>query len=376
MAHDAQFLCQVKIAKPASLRGRAAWVREAAACAFSSAQLTAEAYWTRLRKGHSPLSATLATRSQRLPKASLAGRPLSAEPWLRPTRSCDCHAPEVIALAEEFRARSSSDWEYASAIFDFASNQIDFCFDLPPRRGVVGTLQRRCGTCHEKLNVLVALARAGGIPSRYCTIGIAPGHLGVQALTHDDAGVFGILTQVPKRFIADAGGDPRAKRILSLFVSRFAQLRSALKDRVAEGTLDPGRTRSTHHLAELQIGGVWIAADPTNSDADCAAANLPLQRLGYEPIVLSKALGMIVTGRSEAIPVRRRVYLRWSVKVLMARGLFDHFNAFAQKERARGRQILAEVGVEAFMRRRAHLYRRVPAVASAAAIPLPPCPRS
>jgi hypothetical protein len=43
MAHDAQFLCQVEIAKPASLRGRAAWVREAARCAFAGAQLTAEA---------------------------------------------------------------------------------------------------------------------------------------------------------------------------------------------------------------------------------------------------------------------------------------------------------------------------------------------
>ena len=367
MAQDAQTLDPAQTSKTESLR-------DIIACWFLNCQLSLEAYWTRFRNGQNLLSTTLPARTRALARTSLDGRVFSQEPYLRPTQNCDCNAPEVVALADEFRRRTRSDWEYAHAIFDFACNAIDHSLELWPRRGVVGTLERGFGTCHEKANVLVALARAGGIPARYCTIGVGPGHVGVMSLTHDDSGIFGVVTQAARRFLVEEN-DPRAKRLVASFLGRCSRHRIALKARAVAGTLRPSASDVPHYVVELQLGQAWIPADPTSSDEECAAYNLPLQRFGYQPLVLAKQMGMVITGRNEAIPLRRRHYIGWDAHVLWARGFWDHMNRFGERGRARGRMILAEAGREAWIRRRKHLYRRIPAVA-ALDVSLPPYPNS
>ena len=359
MAHDAQFLYEIAVPKPETRQERAVWRRETRACMLASGQLTLDAYWKRLRAGRHPFTPTFTPRSRSLPRAARTNRALSTDPYLRPTPLCDCHAPEVLALADDFRARTRGDWEYANAIFDFAKDQIDLCFDLPAARGVAGTLRRGFGTCQDKLHVLVALARAGGIPARYCTIGIAPGGAGVQSLTGDHSGIFGIFTHVLNRFLASPQNDPRAKRVLSFVLMRLGKRRSALKSALASGALDPARARAAHLIVELRIGDVWVAADPVHGDADCAANNFPLPRFGYEPLAISRLVGMVVNGSSEAVPIGWKLYLLWVVNVLLVRGAFDHFNRFIEQERVRGREILEHVGREEFIQRRAHLYRRL-----------------
>ncbi len=337
-------------------------LREIAICLFFVCRLSLEAYGQRIRDRRSLFAPTLKGRPRALRRATLDGRTLPVEPFLRPTRFVDCHAPEIVALANEFRAQTSGDWQYASAIFEFVCNHIDLCFDLPSRRGVVGTLERGFGICVEKLNVLIALARAGGIPARYCTIGIDPAQGGVLSLMGEDDGIFGVLSQSSKRFIEDKN-DVRAKRIAAFNLWCFSKYRKVLKTRVLNGTLEPARNQWTHFVAELRIGQRWVSADPTFSDQDCAACNRPLQRFGHEPLVLGRLMGMAINGRSESLPFRWSRYILWVAHVCISRGFFDHMNSFGERERARGRHILDQVGLEAMILKQQQLHRRIAAAA-------------
>jgi len=305
---------------------------------YFAGQLSLEAYWQRLRKGRSPFSPTFDCPPRTLRRASLAGRTLSREPFLRPTSDADSHAPEVIALADELRASTEDDWQYAEAIFDYVRNGFDHCFDLPSRRGVVGTLERGFGTCNDKLNLFVALARAGGIPARYCTIGIAPGQAGVLSLTRDDQGVFGVLTAAFARFLVEEH-DPRAKRIASLVLRVFSRKRRRLEARTRDDSHDPARDPIGHYIAEVRIGQNWIPADPTLSDADWVELT---QRFGSPPFFLHKFVGMTITDRMESLPWQRSRAMLWFAYCGIGRGFFDQINNSVEAQRCRGRDVIAE----------------------------------
>src|SRR5262245_29785545 len=334
--------------------------REIAACLGLNAQLSCEAYWQRLREGRSLFAPTLKRRPRALPRAALNST-FPSTPFLRPTPYADSRAPEIVSLAAEFRARTAGDWDYASAIFDFVCNQIALAFEIPPRRGVVGTIERGFGTCLEKLNVFVALARAGGVPARYCEIGMDPSQAGVLSLMTDDSGIFGELNLSPKRFLADEN-DRRAKRLVSFFIGLNSGFRKTVTRQAAEGR-KPSPNRVKHFTAELRIGDGWIAADPTLSDEECAASGRPLPRFGYEPLYLGRLMGTTITARTEELSIGWRPYVFWVTHLCVSRGFFDHINSFNERERTRGRQILDQVGAEAMIERRSHLYRRASVVA-------------
>jgi len=92
-------------------------------------------------------------------------RSLSAEPYLRPTRYCDCRAPEVAALANELGAFRKSDLEFAETAFQFAKEKTTL--EIRPILPVEETLRRGSGTCFELISVFIALCRAAGIRARY-----------------------------------------------------------------------------------------------------------------------------------------------------------------------------------------------------------------
>lgn len=337
-------------------------LRELGLLVYFNGQLSCEAYFRRMRDRRSLLAPTLRTPPRALRRAALEGRALPTARFVRPTRFADSHAPEIVALADEIRSQTGSDWEYAAAIFEFVCNQIEMSFDLPSRRGVVGTLERGFGTCAEKLNVLVALARAGGIPARYCTIGIDTNRPGVLSLLGHEGGIFAALNESSKRFVAE-NNDPRAKRIAAFNLRCSAWFQRSLTRRILAGTLISPRNQWTHFVAELCVGTNWIAVDPTLSDEDCSAYNRPLQRFGYEPLVLTRFMGMAIKDRSEAIPFRWARYIFWLAQVLVMRGFFDDMNRFGERERLRGRSILSEIGAEAMMLKREHMSRRISATA-------------
>jgi len=105
-------------------------------------------------------------RRYELPTMSLGMRVASSrEPYLRPTRLCDCRAPEVVALAHELGAYCLDDQAYAEAAFHFAKERM--VLEIAPIDGVAETLRRGTGTCFQLITVFIALCRAAGIPARY-----------------------------------------------------------------------------------------------------------------------------------------------------------------------------------------------------------------
>ena len=319
--------------------------------------LTPKAYWSRVRARQSPFAPTLYERQRTLPRASLEGRVLSQEPYLRPTAHCDSHAPEVIALADQLRHRSGRDWEYAQAVYDFVRNEIAHAFEPGPHRGVVGTLEAGCGICVDQGNLLVALARAGGIPARYCTIGLS---------SVVEAGWVSPRDRLLRHFFEDleASTDGLLKKI-------GADLRRALEQGEKAFCADnfPKDRLPYHPIVELKISDFWIPADPTLGDAEAAALCLPLPRLGYDPLMLWGFMGGVI-GRSEEIPLGRSYWMVRHLLCLLARGALDYVNRRFEEERTRGRQILAEVGRAEYIHRRRRFYMPVPGLTELGVPPL------
>jgi hypothetical protein len=89
----------------------------------------------------------------------------SNQQYLRPTRLCNCQAPEVIALANHLGAYRKSEMEFAQAAFEFAKEQM--VLEIGPLVSVEENLRRGTGTCFELISVFIALCRAAGIKARY-----------------------------------------------------------------------------------------------------------------------------------------------------------------------------------------------------------------
>jgi transglutaminase-like putative cysteine protease len=312
--------------------------------------LTPGAYWDRVRAGRSPFAQTLYARRRTLPRLSLDGRVLPRDEYLRPTAFCNSHAPEVIALADDLRRRAGGDWEYVEAIFDYVRTEIVHAVEPMSRRGVVATLESGCGLCIDKLNVFVALARAGRMPARFCAVGnVAPLELTTERPR----------LQVVNRYLADieADSDWRLKKIGSALRRLLSQIDRA----VSAGESFEMRY---HPMAEVKIGAFWIPVDPGSDDAESAAAGLPLPRLGYDPVLLRGFKGSVIA-RSEAYPIGTSYWALRLLLCLLARGIIDHVNHHFAKVRAAGEQVLAEVGKDEYIRRMRRFYVPVPGATEA-----------
>jgi Transglutaminase-like superfamily len=310
--------------------------------------LTPKAYWDRLRKGHSPLAPTLYERRRTLPKASFEGRVLSQEPYLRPTAYCDAHAPEVITLANGFRQRFKGDWEYAQGIYDFVRNEIAYALEPTSGRRVVGTLQAGCGVCLDKHNVFVALARAGGLPARYCTAAnVAPLELGKDRPR---------LELVNRHLTALEDGKHWYMRTMATNLRRVV---NQVEQKFATGQSFEMRK---HPMVELKIGNAWIPADITWGDAEAAGQGLPLPRFGYDPLILRRMRATIVS-RSEEAPVGWSYWFIRGFLCILARGLVDHLNRTIDEIRSQGQKVLTEIGEDEYIRRNRRFYVPVPGAA-------------
>lgn len=89
----------------------------------------------------------------------------SREKYLHPTRYCNSHAPEIVALAHQLGAYRLSDEAYAQAAFEFVKEKVNL--EMLPVDGVVDTLNRGTGTCFHLISLFIALCRAAGLKARY-----------------------------------------------------------------------------------------------------------------------------------------------------------------------------------------------------------------
>jgi hypothetical protein len=320
-------------------------IRQAIGPAFLPAVvlLAPKAYFSRIWELRSPFSPTLYKRRRTLPKASLKGRFLSQEPYLRPTLYCNCHEPEIIAIADEFRQKTNNDWDYALKIYDFVRNEIAYAIEPFPRRGAVGTIEMGCGFCLDKTNALIALLRAGGIPARYCQIG------NVSALGGEGVP---FISEYANQFQKwEESTDWRVQRIGRGMSRRLRQQEeSGFEDAIWVGE---------HLMAELKIHNSWILADPTWSDEEAVSNGMPLPRLGYDPIALFGFKGNIID-RSETFPVGKGFWIMRWLLCLLGRGVLDMINQAFEEKKEQGRRLLEEIGEKEYMLRMRRYYMPLP----------------
>ncbi len=238
---------------------------------------------------------------------------VSEEKYLRPTRLCECDSPAIRAVAKKLGAYDKEPLEYAKSIFYFVKNQKYLVFK--PMRGAVGVLRSKGGVCLDQMNLLIALARAGGIRARYRLYALAP--------TQE---MFDIMIK----------DDPIIRETYEML-----------------GFLD-----SLHGCAELYVNGGWIQLDPTFSDELEAGMGIPVSDFGEEP-----AWRVRVPERDvvfEGFPIFFKNLLVALAFIL--RDTIDKVNEKLDEVRKTGREILDEIGKEEYNQRKKQFKIEMPSL--------------
>ncbi|MGP8190422.1 MAG: transglutaminase domain-containing protein [Methanobacterium sp.] len=100
-------------------------------------------------------------------EGSGSSMPAALLPYLQPTTNAQSNNPTIVALANKITAGLTTPYSKAVAIFDWVRNNITYSFYYNTKYGAVGTLAAGTGNCCDHSNLVVALARAAGIPARY-----------------------------------------------------------------------------------------------------------------------------------------------------------------------------------------------------------------
>jgi len=236
--------------------------------------------------------------------------------YLRPTLFCESDAPEIRALAEQLRSESKSDEEFAQAAFKWVKNNKYLIFK--PIGGALKTFKTKGGVCLDQLSLLAAIARAGGIPSRYRLYGLVP-----------------------------------TQEMYDIMVAPDPILRETLQ---SLGFLD-----AMHGEAELKVNGKWVNGDPTFSDELSVGMGVGISEFGAEPgwrIRVDKSMDI----RFEGFPLLFRQFTLPLFIVL--RKTVDNVNDSMDQIREKGREILEEISIEEYNKKmkRKHIKPVLPSV--------------
>lgn len=236
------------------------------------------------------------------------------ETYLRPTRLCECAAPEIRAIAKNLGAGLLSDEEFAKAAYNWVMFEKKLVFK--PLKGALNTFRTKGGTCLDQLSLLAAIARAGGIPARYRLYGLA----------------------------AD-------QQIYDLWLE---------PNPILKETYDTlGFLEAMHGEAELFINGKWVPGDPTFSPELNAGMGLPITPFGEEPgwRIRVKGKGDI---RFESFPAGFK-HLMIPLLIVLQKSI-DQINDTMDELREKGKELLDEIGIEEYNRRNKKQFK--PAVPS------------
>jgi hypothetical protein len=218
--------------------------------------------------------------------------------YLRPTRLCKPNSPEIVALAKELGAWRKSDWDYAESIFNFMKN-VEFAFG--PLKSEIEVLNTNHGVCLDQQSLAIALARAGGIPSRYSLTGL-------------------IFTPTVRDAIAV---DPTFRE--------------------AYNTLG---VWEQHGAAEFMIDGKWVVTDVTFSESTVVGMGIPLPHFGNADVGLGIKPPELITS-FEGFPWGYSLLMK--VAMIFMRGMADRINANIAQITERGQKILEEIGREKYI---------------------------
>ena len=221
----------------------------------------------------------------------------SNEKYLRPTRYCNSHAPEVIALANELGAYEKSDREFAEAAFNFAKRKL--ILEMLPMDGVEDTLRRGTGTCIHEISVFVALCRAAGIKARY--------KLYTPTLSDEWNDTF-LVDPLLKKWYNSMG---------------YFML---------------------HGEGEVYVDGKWFVVDVGPTPERQAASSMPITKFGEDSIGVWLNSVPDSEMHLESFPYGMDFLLKLAYKI--APGTFDKINAGILEQIEAGKKIIEEAGGE------------------------------
>jgi Transglutaminase-like enzymes, putative cysteine proteases len=93
--------------------------------------------------------------------------PSDMQKYLEPTNNCQSDDPQIKSLASSLTKGISSTYDKGTKIFNWVRDNLGYSFYYNTRYGAVGTLNAKTGNCVDTSHLVIALARAAGIPARY-----------------------------------------------------------------------------------------------------------------------------------------------------------------------------------------------------------------
>ena len=235
--------------------------------------------------------------------------PVRNEKYLRPTRLCECDAPEIRAIAKKIGAGELSNLEFAQAAYKWVMEEKEFV--AKPIIGALQVFKTRGGVCLDQLSLLAAIARAGGIPARYRLYALAP-----------------------------------TEPLYDVFVEPNPILKETIEML--------GFIEALHGEAELFVDGKWIAGDPTFSPELAAGLDMPVTYLGEEPgwRVRVEGSGDI---RFEGFPAAFHHLMIPTLMLILK--TIDEANKTLDEVRKKGKEILENTTIEEYNKKKKKTFK-------------------
>ncbi len=112
--------------------------------------------------------------------------PEELQKYLVATKNCQVNDPRIKALAASLTQNANTMYKKAENIFNWVRDNLSYSFYYNTKYGAVNAYLNKNGNCVDHSHLLIALARAAGIPARYehatCTFtsGNTYGHVWAQ----------------------------------------------------------------------------------------------------------------------------------------------------------------------------------------------------
>lgn len=111
--------------------------------------------------------------------------------YLKSSKNCEVGNSKIKSLVNSLTSGLTSDFDKATAIFNYVRDTLSYSFYYNTKYGAVGTLTAKRGNCVDHSHLLVAMFRTAGLASRYVhgtckfTSGHTYGHVWAQVLIGD-----------------------------------------------------------------------------------------------------------------------------------------------------------------------------------------------
>jgi transglutaminase-like putative cysteine protease len=112
--------------------------------------------------------------------------PAELQKYLQVTKNCQSNDPRIISLVTSITQDANNTYDKGVKIFNWVRDNLTYSFYYNTKYGAVNTYMNKDGNCVDHSHLLIAMARAVGIPAKYMhgtcnfTSGNVYGHVWAQ----------------------------------------------------------------------------------------------------------------------------------------------------------------------------------------------------